>query len=335
MDVPLGLWFLVLGGIGVMLTIDLVAHRKEHIIGPREAALWSLIWLTLGLGFGAYIWVEFGSEFGQQYYAGFLIEKSLAVDNVFIWALIFAAFGVPREYQHRVLFLGVVGALIFRGIFIALGVVLISQFGWILYLFAAFLLFTGVRMMIKRDEHPDPTQFRVYRWFTKYVPTTQQFYGHRLLVRLNGRVLATPLLAVLVLVEFTDIVFAFDSIPAIFAVTLEPFLVFTANAFAILGLRAMYFLLSDLIHRFPYLKAGLAVILIWVGIKMALHDVLKVPTPLSLGVIIAVIAIAVIASLWKTRNEGRHAPEVETPAFFATATPSEIAALETVWRWKK
>ena len=331
MDASLGLWLAVFALILVMLAIDLFAHRQEKIIGVKEAAVWSAIWLSLGLGFGVYIWWEFGSEFGQQYFAGFLIEKSLAVDNVFLWAIIFTAFGVPREYQHRVLFLGVVGALIFRGIFIAAGAALISQFGWILYIFAAFLLYTGVKMLMTRNEHADPTQFKVYKWFTRRVKTADKFYGHRLMIRKNGVLLATPLLAVLVLVEFTDIVFALDSIPAIFAVTLEPFLVFTANAFAVLGLRAMYFLLADLIHRFPYLKIGLSVILIWVGIKMALHDVLKMPTTISLGVIIAVIAISVIASLIKTKGEGRHAPEVEHPVHFERATKEEIAQLEPLF----
>ncbi len=331
MQASLGLWFSVLALILVMLAIDLFAHRKEKIISIKEAAIWSSIWLALGLGFGVFIWVEFGSEFGQQYFSGFLIEKSLAVDNVFLWALIFTAFGVPRAYQHRVLFLGVLGALVFRAIFIAAGVTLISRFGWILYIFAAFLLFTGIKMFISRDKVHDPANFKIYKFISKTIRTTPKFYGHRLAVRINGAIIATPLLTVLILIEFTDIVFALDSIPAIFAITLDPFLVFTANAFAILGLRAMYFLLADLIHRFPYLKPGLAVILIWVGIKMSLHDVYKVPTSLSLGVIILVITVAVSLSLYKTRQSGRSAPEVEVPTYFPIANEDDLAKLQPIF----
>lgn len=302
MNVELWMWFAVLGAILVMLAIDLFAHRRAHEISLREAAGWSIFWVSLGLGFGVIVWLTAGAEFGQQYFAGFLIEKSLAVDNVFIWAIIFASFGVPRKYQHRVLFLGVIGALIFRGIFIALGSVVLKEFAWVFYLFAAFLLFTGIRMLVTREQHVNPADSRFFRWFQRVVPSTDRYHGQRLFIRERGVLLATPLLSVLVLVEFTDIIFALDSIPAIFAVTEEPFLVFTANAFAILGLRAMYFLLADLMNRFIYLKAGLAVILIWVGIKMALHDIWKMPTWLSLGGIIVILAVAIIASLAATRT---------------------------------
>ncbi len=332
MDVPLWLWLAVLGLILGMLAIDLFAHRHASVISMKEAAIWSAIWISLGIAFGIFIWNMYGAELGQQYFSGFVIEKSLAVDNVFVWAIIFAAFSVPREYQHRVLFLGVLGALVFRGIFIALGYGLIQSFSWILYLFAAFLIWTGVQLMIKRNEHMDPTKSRFLKLFKKYVPTTDKFYGQRLLVRVGGVLVATPLMIVLALVEFTDIIFAVDSIPAIFAVTDEPFIVFTANAFAVLGLRAMYFLLSDLIHRFVYLKIGLSFILIWVGIKMALHDFYKVPTSISLTVIISVITISIAASLWKTRGQGAHEVEVETKTVFASATQAEIDQLEPVFR---
>ena len=258
MNVPLYAWLAVFGIIAVMLAVDLFAHRKAHVIGVREAAIWSVIWVLIGISFGVVIWVTAGAEFGQQYYAGYLIEKSLAVDNVFVWAIIFAAFAVPRQYQHRVLFLGVLGALVLRGIFIAAGAVLIENFSWILYVFAAFLIYTGYRMIRTRNEHVHPEKSQVLRLFRRFIPMTETFHGQRFLVRKNGILLATPLLAVLVLVEVTDVVFAVDSIPAIFAVTSEPFIVFTANAFAILGLRAMYFLLADLMHRFIYLKIGLS-----------------------------------------------------------------------------
>jgi tellurite resistance protein TerC len=331
-DVPLWGWLAVLGAIVIMLTIDLVAHRKAHVIGLKEAAGWSIFWVLSGLTFGGVIWALFGAELGQQYFAGFVIEKSLAVDNVFVWAIIFASFGVPAKYQHRVLFLGVLGALVFRGIFIALGATLIDNFAWILYVFAALLVFTGIHMLRQRTEHGDPVNSRIYRLFRRFIPMTDAFYGQKLLVRVGGALVATPLLAVLVLVEFTDIVFAIDSIPAIFAVTDEAFLVFTANAFAILGLRAMYFLLADLVHRFVYLKIGLAAILIWVGVKMALHDVVKVPTTLSLGVIIGILAVTVIASLVATRGQGRREIVPPRAATFRDATDAELSEAGSLWR---
>jgi tellurite resistance protein TerC len=302
MTIELWMWASVLGLILVMLMVDLFAHRKAHEISVKEAALWSAFWVATGIAFGALIWAKFGAEYGQQYFAGFLIEKSLAVDNVFIWAIIFTTFAVPRKYQHRVLFLGVLGALVFRGIFIAAGSVIIERFDWVLYLFAAFLVFTGIQMLRKRDSHDDPSQSAFFRWFSKVVPSTNEYDGQKLFTKKNGVRLATPLLMVLVLIEVTDIIFAVDSIPAIFAVTSEPFLVFTANAFAILGLRAMYFLLADMMHRFVYLKLGLALVLVWVGIKMGLHGIVKIPTTISLGVIILILAVAIIASFRVTRN---------------------------------
>ncbi len=278
MDTPVWVWLAVVGVIIAMLAVDLLAHRRAHVIGVREAAGWSAAWVAAGVGFGVVVWQVWGADRGGEYFAGYLIEKSLAVDNVFIWAILLTYFAVPRQYQHRVLFLGVVGALVFRGAFVAVGAVLIERFSWVLYLFGAFLLITGYRMLRARNEHIDPTRSRTLRLFRRWVPMTDAYHGQRLLVRRGGVLLATPLLAVLVLVEVTDIIFAVDSIPAIFAVTDEPFLVFTANAFAVLGLRAMYFLLADLVHRFVYLKVGLALVLVWVGIKMILKiDVLYVP----------------------------------------------------------
>jgi tellurite resistance protein TerC len=303
MNVELWMWLSVVGLILVMLLIDLFAHRKAHEIAVKEAAIWSAFWVATGIGFGFLVWNYFGAEFGQQYFAGFLIEKSLAVDNVFIWAIIFTSFAVPRKYQHRVLFLGVLGALVFRGIFIAAGSVIIESFAWVLYLFAAFLIFTGIQMLRKRSSHDDPSQSAFFKWFSRIVPSTNEYHGQKLFIRKNGVRLATPLLMVLVLIEFTDIVFAVDSIPAIFAVTSEPFLVFTANAFAILGLRAMFFLLADMMHRFVYLKLGLALVLIWVGIKMGLHDIVKIPTTLSLAVIVTILGVAVIASFRVTKSQ--------------------------------
>jgi tellurite resistance protein TerC len=273
------------------------------VISVREAAIWSAIWVAIGLAVGGAIWAFYGSEFGMQYFAGYVIEKSLAVDNVFVWAVIFSYFAVPRQYQHRVLFYGVVGALIFRAIFIGAGSLLIASFAWILYVFGAFLIITGIKMLRQRNEHIDPSKSKTLRLFRRFVPTTDEYDGQKFLTRRNGVLMATPLLAVVVVVEVTDIIFAVDSIPAIFAVTQEPFLVFASNALAILGLRAMYFLLADLIHRFVYLKAGLSIVLVWVGIKMIVsHAWFKIPTAISLGVVIAIIAVSIIASLWSTRR---------------------------------
>ena len=313
MDVSLWVWVALLVGILAMLAVDLFMHRDAHVIGVREAAVWSGIWVVVAVGVGAAIWWHYGSEFGMQYFAGYLIEKSLAVDNVFVWAMIFSYFAVPREYQHRVLFYGVVGALVFRAIFIAAGSVLIATFAWILYVFGAFLILTGIKMLVQRNEHIDPSKSKTLKLFRRFVPTTDTYEGQKFLTRRNGVLMATPLLAVLVLVEVTDIIFAVDSIPAIFAVTQEPFLVFASNALAILGLRAMYFLLADLMHRFVYLKLGLSLVLIWVGIKMIIsHAFVKIPTVISLGVVIATIAIAIGASLWVSR-EGARPKDSVTP----------------------
>ena len=317
MDVSLWVWFGLLAGIIAMLLVDLFLHRDAHVIGVREAAWWSALWVSIGLAVGGVIWWFYGSEFGMQYFAGYIIEKSLAVDNVFIWAVIFSYFAVPRQYQHRVLFYGVVGALIFRAIFIAGGSWLISSFAWVLYIFGAFLIATGIKMLLQRNEHIDMSRSRTLKLFRKFIPTTDEYEGQKFLTRRNGVLMATPLLAVVVVVEVTDIIFAVDSIPAIFAVTQEPFLVFASNAFAILGLRAMYFLLADLMHRFIYLKIGLSLVLVWVGIKMIVgHAFFKIPTVISLGVVIAIITISVVASLVATHeptesDEGDRKEEID------------------------
>jgi len=303
-DVALWVWLALIGVVLGMLVVDLVMHREAHIIGVREAAIWSGVWVAVAVVVGALIWWYYGTEFGLQYFAGYIIEKSLAVDNVFVWAMIFSYFAVPREYQHRVLFYGVVGALVFRAIFIAAGSAIIATYAWVLYIFGAFLIFTGLKMLKQRNEHIDPGKSKTLRLFRRFIPTTDEYEGQKFLTRRNGVLMATPLLAVLVLVEVTDIIFAVDSIPAIFAVTQEPFLVFASNALAILGLRAMYFLLADLIHRFVYLKLGLSIVLVWVGIKMIVnHALFKIPTAISLGLVILIIAVSVAASLWVSRRK--------------------------------
>lgn len=309
MDVPLWAWAAVVAVILVMLAVDLFAHRDAHVVSVREAAVWSAVWMGLGLAFGGVVWWAYGAQAGGEYYAGYLIEKSLAVDNVFVFALIFTYFAVPREYQHRVLFYGVLGALVFRAVFIAGGAVLIEQFAWVLYVFGAFLVFTGWKMFRHRNEHLDPSRNPVLRWTRRWVPSTEEYHGQRFWVRSAGRWLATPLFFVLVMVETTDIIFAVDSIPAIFAVTQDAFLVFTSNAFAILGLRALYFLLADLIDRFVYLKAGLAAILVFVGVKMLLLDVYKVPIWMSLLAIASCLTIAVGLSLRATRGAPSGEPD--------------------------
>jgi tellurite resistance protein TerC len=298
MDVPLYVWAATLGAIGAMLALDLlVFHRDAHEVSMREAALTSAMWVALGVLFGVGVWVVAGGEHAGEYFAGYLIEKSLSVDNIFVFALIFGYFAVPGKYQHRVLFWGVVGALVMRAGFIAAGATLLDRFSWTVYVFGAFLVVTGVRMARRRDEHVDPARNPILRLLRRRVAMTDGYEGQRFFVRRPGRLLATPLLAVLVVVETTDVVFAVDSIPAIFAVTDETFLVFTSNAFAILGLRALYFLLAGMISRFAYLRIGLAAVLAFVGVKLLLTHVLHLPVWLSLGVIAALLGTALVASL--------------------------------------
>jgi len=303
LDVPLTLWGALVAGIIVMLAIDLFLHRDAHEIRLKEAAIWSTIWVAVGVAVGAAIWWGYGSEFGLQYFGGYLIEKSLAVDNVFVWAILLGYFAVPARYQHRVLFYGVVGALVFRAIFIAAGSALIASAAWVLYIFGAFLILTGVKMLVQRNQHADPSRSVVLRVFRRLVPVTDDFDGQRFVTRRAGVLMATPLLAVLVVIEITDVIFAVDSIPAIFAITQEPFLVFASNAMAILGLRAMYFLLAGVMHRFVYLKLGLSLVLVWVGIKMIVsHGFMTIPTTVSLGVIAVILTASVVASLLATRS---------------------------------
>jgi len=302
-DVSLVGWLALTGAILVMLAIDLFFHREPKPIAFKEAAAWSVLWVVIALVAGGVIGAIYGSEFWWQYLSGYLIEKSLAVDNVFIWALIFSYFAVPSRLQHRVLFYGVLGALVFRGVLIAAGSVLLASIWWMIYAFAIFLIFTGIKMLQHRNEELDIENSRALKFVNRFIPISTTYEGEKFFVRQNRKLTATPLFAVLLLVEIMDVVFAVDSIPAIFAVTEEPFIVFASNAFAILGLRAMYFLLSGLMDRFVYLKMGLAVIMLWVGAKMILsHSVVKIPTYVSLGVIIAVLTVTIVASLRATKK---------------------------------
>ena len=302
MDVTAGMWIGFNAFVLAMVALDLgVFHRKAHAVGLKEAGTWSVVWVALALAFNAWIWLAWGREAGLQFLTGYLIEKSLSVDNIFVFVLLFGFFAVPARLHHRVLFWGILGALVMRGAFIAAGSYVLEQFHWVLYLFGAMLVLTGLKML-RRQSSFSPADNPVVRWLRRWLPMTDHYHGERFWVREGGRWLATPLFLVLVLVEASDLLFAIDSIPAIFAVTREPFLVFTANVFAILGLRSMYFLLAGVVHRFIYLKVGLAVVLVFVGLKMLIMDVYQIPVAVSLLVILAVMAGSIVASLRRTRS---------------------------------
>lgn len=285
----------------VMLALDLgVFHRKSHVVSLKESLWWTAVWVVLALLFNLGVWHYAGSQKALEFFTGYLIEKSLSVDNVFVFALLFSYFAVPPVYQHKVLFWGILGALIMRAIMIALGAALITKFAWIIYVFGAFLILTGIKMIVKREEEIHPERNPVVRWFKKLMPVTPEYRGDKFFVRENGVRMATPLFVVLLLVEFTDLIFAVDSIPAIFAVTKDPFIVYTSNVFAILGLRSLYFALAGVMDKFHYLKIGLGVVLTFVGVKMILaHTAWKIDTLVSLGVIVLILATSVVMSLVK------------------------------------
>jgi tellurite resistance protein TerC len=300
--VPVWAWLSLLAVITMMLVFDLlVVHRSAHVITTKEAAIESAVWISIGLAFGIVLLLWHGGEAAGEYYAGFLIEKSLSIDNVFVWAVIFSFFAVPREFQFRVLFWGIFGALVLRGAFIFAGVSLIERFEWVLYIFGAFLLYTAWKISHHdEDDEVDYNANIAMRVVRRVMPTTTRYDGQRLFTVENGRRLATPLFAVLVLIEATDVVFAVDSVPAILAVSRVPFIVFAANAFAILGLRSLYFLLGGMQDRFRYLNVGLGVILAFVGAKMLLIGrpfEIHMPTSISLSVIVGVLVVTVVASL--------------------------------------
>jgi tellurite resistance protein TerC len=301
---PLWAWGAVLVGIFAMLAVDLFMHRKDREISIREAAVTSGIWIAIGLAFGGIVWLTLGAESGASYYAAYVVEKSLSVDNVFVFALLFTYFAVPKQYQHRVLFFGVLGALVLRAVFIFAGSALIGQFHWIIYIFGAFLVYTGIKLArSKGDDDVDPEKNFVLRWVRKVVPMTSDWRGHKFWVREGAKWVATPLFAVLVAVETTDLIFAVDSIPAVFGVTTDAFIIFTSNAFAILGLRALYFLLSGAMKHFAFLQLGLAAVLTFVGAKMLLTDLFPINIWVSLAVIVTLLTAAVVASLVKVRMD--------------------------------
>ncbi|GIU74756.1 MAG: membrane protein [Bryobacteraceae bacterium] len=300
MDPSIGtplLWagFLLL--IFVLLALDLgVFHRRAHVIHPREALLWSVFWICLALIFNLAVWHWFGKARALEFLTGYLIEKALSVDNIFVFVVIFTYFAVPPDLHHRVLFWGILGAIILRGVFILAGAAIIQKFHWAIYVFGAFLIFTGIKLFLDRGSEVHPEQNPVYRLFRRFVRSTSGYRGPRFFVTENGVRYATPLLLVLVCIEATDVVFALDSIPAIFAVTRDPFIVFTSNIFAILGLRALYFLLAGIIPKFRFLRIGLAVVLVFVGVKMVIEHWVEIPILASLFFIAVVLAISILSS---------------------------------------
>ncbi len=309
---PAWMWLAFLGVVAAMLALDLgVLHRKQREIGIGESLAMSALYIALGLAFGGWVWWQLGATAGMNYVTGFVIEKSLAMDNVFVIAMIFSYFAVPRLYQHRVLFWGILGVIVLRAIMIGLGAALVTQFGWVLYLFAAFLIFTGIKMWMMADTPYDVGASPVLQWIRTRFRVTDRIDSERFWTRLpdprTGQLAwyMTPLFLALLMVEFVDLVFAVDSVPAIFAITTDPFIVYTSNIFAILGLRALYFALAAMVDRFHYLKYALAMLLVFIGSKIFVADALglaKIPPPMSLGITFAILAGGVGYSLWKTRD---------------------------------
>ncbi|MSO18429.1 MAG: hypothetical protein CK520_01435 [Actinobacteria bacterium] len=303
MDASIWLWAGVIGFIIGMLLIDLLIFQREaHEVSMSEAIKWSCFWVFCGLAFGAIIWIIGGPKPAGEYMAGYLIEKSLSIDNIFIFALILSYFAVPLKYQHRVLFFGVLGALVLRAIFIVLGSAILENFAWAIYFFGALLVVTGLKLARQKETEVHPERNLILRLVRRISPMTPDYRGEAFVVKEAGKWIATPLLAVLIVIETTDVVFAIDSIPAIFAVTQDTFIVFTSNAFAILGLRALYFVFAGAMGRFVYLKIGLAVILVFVGIKMLISDLYHIPIGLSLGFIATALTVSIVASLRATRE---------------------------------
>ncbi|MFO1389570.1 TerC family protein [Cellvibrio sp.] len=306
------LWAGFLAFVLVMLALDLFVFGagKAHKVSIKEAATWSLVWFVLAIGFNAGLWwhlqgsvgAEIADQKALEFLTGYLIEKSLSVDNVFVFLMIFSAFHVPPEYQRRVLIYGVLGAIAMRIVMIMLGSWVVQEFKWVLYLFGFFLFVTGIKMMIPSDKKPDMENNWVLKVARKYLRVTTENNGEKFTVRKNGVRYFTPLFLVLILIEMSDLVFAVDSIPAIFAITTDPFIVATSNIFAIMGLRALYFLLADIAERFHLLKYGLAIVLTFIGIKMLIMPWFHMPVALSLGVVVTVIGLSVVASLWVTRK---------------------------------
>jgi tellurite resistance protein TerC len=315
------LWGGFIAFVLAMLAIDLgVFHRNAHEVSLKEAGLWSAVWVALAIVFNVGVYHWFGPDRALEFTTGYLIEKALAVDNIFVFVVIFSTFAVPAMYQHRVLFWGVLGALVMRAAFIFAGGAFLQQFHWAIYVFGALLAVTGVKLLLQRNEEVHPEKNPLVRLFQRMVPMTPHFHGDRFFVVENGRRYGTPLLLALVAVEVTDLIFAVDSIPAIFAITSDPFIVFTSNIFAILGLRSMYFLLAGVITKFVYLKVGLSLVLIFVGAKMLLMDVYKMPIVASLVVIVTILGLSILVSLLRPPKAAG------LPASGNAASPAEAGA---------
>ncbi|WP_062563636.1 TerC family protein [Paracoccus aminovorans] len=310
---PIWLWLVFVGLVGLLLAFDLgVLNRGDKEIGVAESLKLSSFYITLGVLFGGFVWYQLGSHAAAEYMTAFVVEKTLAMDNVFVIALIFATLSIPRRYQHRVLFWGILGVIVLRGIMIGVGATLVAQYGWILYVFAGFLILTGIKMLFVGDKDHDMAANPVLRFLRRRMPLTEGLHGHAFVVRQpdprTGRLrrYATPLLLALVMIEIADVIFAVDSVPAVFAITTDPYIVYTSNIFAILGLRALFFALAAIIHRFEYLKQALAVLLIFIGAKVFIADLMglaKFPPALSLGITFAILGAGVAWSLWRTRKD--------------------------------
>ncbi|MCE6999106.1 TerC/Alx family metal homeostasis membrane protein [Saccharothrix sp. S26] len=305
-------WTVTIAFIVLLLAVDLaLAAARPHRVGFREASLWSIFYILVAVGFGVWLWSAHGGEFGTEYFAGYIVEKSLSVDNLFVFVIIMTTFAVPEEHQHKVLTFGIVLALLMRAAFIAVGATLLALFSFMFLLFGLLLIFTAVQLFRHRDEDPDIENNVVVRTARRILPLTDDYVGGRILTKVDGRRVATPLFVVLVAIGGVDLLFALDSIPAVFGVTEEPYIVFTANAFALLGLRALFFLVKGLLDRLVYLSTGLALILAFIGVKLILHwahvdlddRVPEIPTPVSLGVIVVVLVVVTVASLIKTRRD--------------------------------
>lgn len=313
MGKPIWMWATFMGIVGVLLAFDLgVLHRKQREISIKESLWLSAFYISIALAFGAWVWHSLGAQSGKEYLTGFIVEKTLAMDNVFIISLIFTYFAIPHQYQHRVLFWGILGVIVLRAIMIGLGATLVAEFSWILYIFAVFLIATGIKMLYIGDKLPSIEDNPLLKFLRNNMRVTNELHGQKFTVRLvdqnTGKkaTYMTPLMVALILIEFVDLIFAVDSVPAIFTITLDPYIVYTSNIFAILGLRALYFALAAIIHRFKYLKPALAWVLIFIGSKTFIADTLdmeKFPASISLGVTFAIILAGVLVSLYKTRDE--------------------------------
>jgi tellurite resistance protein TerC len=292
--------------VAAVLAIDLgIFNRKAHVVKPREALVWTAVWVALALSFNVFVWQRFGANAGKDFITGYAIEKALSVDNLFVMYAIFTAFSIPAVYQHRVLFWGIIGAVAMRTIMVFAGVALLSKFHWLIFVFGGFLIATGIKMFIREDARPHPENSRVLRAVKKVLPVSGELQDGKLFIRDRGAMTATPLFLALVAIEAADAVFAVDSIFAIFAVTTDPFIVLTSNVFAILGLRSLYFVLSGAAERFKYVQPGLALVLVFVGVKMVISDWVKIPVLVSLGVIVLLVGGSIAASMVRSARQGR------------------------------